>query len=203
MLSGCLNDEPAPVYYDIEGQILENGAPVENAQIHFRNHLDPGGFLEESIGDSVTISFDSVFEGIYTARLYRFRADTAFITFFRDSLGLGAQNISIPDSILSNGIYAYEVISEVQNLGSRLFMVNKSDSALIGTLPVTTSDNSGDFTIDPANLAFGRNFNFSSGFGFEVTDSLEIIVIKNGEVQINENIRVLPDEENYFEITLD
>ncbi|MAO66422.1 MAG: hypothetical protein CL666_15635 [Balneola sp.] len=203
IIGGCLGQDEVPVYYNVNGEVVENGEPVFAAQIHFRNNLEPGGFRSEVIGDSVTIGFNTTVDGVYEASIFRLQADSVLSTFFEDTLKAGRQSILIPDSLLSNGIFGYEVSSELEYLGASLFLVNKPDSALIGTLPFTTTNYAGEFTLDVRQMAIGQEFNFTGGDSFEITDSLEIIVIKDSRVRAVERVKVEPNEENYFQISLD
>lgn len=201
--SGCFNQDEIPVYNNVDGKVLENGKPVFGAHIHYRNNFAPGGFPDEVIGDSVTIRFNTAMDGVYEASLFRLEGDSILTTFFEDTLTAGRQSILIPDSLLSNGIFGYEVSSELEYLGASLFLVNKPDSALIGTLPFTSTNSDGDFTLDSRQMAIGQTFNFSDGNRFEITDSLEIIVIKDRKIRAVEKVKIEPNEDNFFQISLD
>lgn len=202
-LGGCLGQDEVPIYNNVDGKVTENGKPVFSAQIHFRNNFDPGGFRSEVIGDSVTIGFNTTTDGVYEASLFRLESDSLLTTFFEDSLTAGEQSILIPDSLLSNGIFGYEVTSEIEYLGASLFLVNKPDSLLVGTQAFTSTNFEGDFTLDSRQMALGQTFNFSDGDRFEITDSLEIIVIKNRQIRAVEKVKIEPNEDNFFEISLD
>ncbi|WP_020403603.1 hypothetical protein [Gracilimonas tropica] len=202
-VTGCFNQDTIPVYNNVDGQVLENGEPVFGARIHFRNNYDPGGFTQQAIGDSVSISFRTNIQDVYEAGLFRYSADSSFVIFFKDTLEAGQHNIQIPDSLMSNGVYGYEVFSETRYLGASLFLVNKPDSALIGTYPLTTTNFEGNFSLDAQKMALGQRFNFSDGNRFQITDSIQIIVEKDRQIRAIKSVKVKPDAENFFEITLD
>lgn len=204
MVTGCLNNsEKPPVYEDVEGMVTSNGEPVSNANIHIRNHFNPGGFIvnEDREGD-LTITLNIQNEGLYTGNLYRNGSDTVLATFFNDSLQTGQREISIPDSLLSNGIFGYEIRNTAVQVAGNLFVVSKPDSTLPESLPFTRTNTNGEFNLNIFYLSIGQSFSTANGGGFEVTDSLEIIVTDEENVLKTEKVKVEPDQTNYFEITL-
>ncbi|MBD3617110.1 MAG: hypothetical protein HUJ22_11125 [Gracilimonas sp.] len=203
LVTGCLNnsDKP-PVYEDVEGMVTSNGEPVNNASIHIRNHFNPGGFIVSGQGEEdLTISVNIQDEGLYTGNLYRNGSDTVLATFFNDSLQTGQQEISIPDSLLSNGIFGYEVRNTAVQVAGNLFVISKPDTALPESLPFTRTNANGEFNLNIHYLSIGQSFITGSG-GFEVTDSLEIIITDGENVLETEKVKVEPNQVNYFEIIL-
>jgi hypothetical protein len=201
--TGCLNTDNPKIYRDATGVVLNSaGDPVADANIHIRNHFDPGGFLPELIGDTVRISFSAPSRNLYRAAIYRHDANSFLTTFFEDTLDEGDQEIIIPDSLLSNGILGYQVSTPAGALGGSLFVVNKPDSMLIGTLPFTVTDPDGQFRLSSAYLAIGNSFNAASG-SFKITDSLQVMVIKDSVIIGKESLRLKADSQNFYEITVD
>ncbi len=203
--NGCFPDNELPNYSEIEGVVLDaNGDPIPEANIHIRNHFNPGGFrINENAGTAVTVSFDVNTEDVYTAVLFHHGADSAFAQFFEDTLQTGRHTLTIPDSLLTNGVFGYEVRSDLASLGANLFLINKPDSLLVGTRPFTQTYFRGEFTLNPDYLALGRTFNVAGSGRFDITDSLQIMVEMDGEIAHTEEVRVKPDRSNFFEITVD
>lgn len=204
-VSGCFPDDDVPVYENVEGVVLNSdGDPVVDVAMHIRNHFNPGGFrVDETSTAPITISFNVPNEDVYIASVFRHGSDTTIATFFEDTLSAGQHSITIPDSLLSNGVYGYEVRTSISQLGANLFLVNKPDSLLPKTLPFTGTSFSGRFSLNANHLALGRSFNTQGGGGFDITDSLQILIEMNDEIIHTEEVRVMPDQSNFFEITLD
>lgn len=204
LLNGCFDNEELPIYENPEGVVLLNGEPVANAEIHFRNHFNPGGF---SIGEDPRLNFSFTLnipsDGHYTGSVFRHGADTVFATFLNRNLEAGQNEIVIPDSLLSNGIIGYEIRSTVTQISTNLFLMHKPDSTLPGTIPLTKTNINGEFTLNSRYLALGQSFNTSSGGGFDITDSLKIIVIQGQNILKIQDVRIAPDQSNFLEITLD
>lgn len=204
LLTGCFKKDEPVIYEDVEGVVLSsNGDPINNAHVHIRNHFSPGGYDIEGTGASVAIPFNVSFKSVYEAVLFNHGADTLIATFFKDTLSAGQHSIIIPDSLLSNGVYGYEIRSERGPLFANLFLVNKPDSLLPASRPFTTTNIRGEFTLNSLYLALGRSFGSSSGGRFEITDSLQIIVTDTSQVLKKREIEIKPDQPNFFEITLD
>lgn len=206
ILSGCLGaaDSP-PVYFDVHGEVVTtNGVPLLDKQIHIRNHFENIGFVENrSIEDEYILRFTASTQGVYTANLFRFQAVSPFITLFEDTLSAGDQELFIADSLLTNGIYEYEILNQTNVVSSGLFLVNKPDNDLPGTIPFTKTQANGEYTLAEAQLGLSRNFNFFVGGRLELTDSLQIIISDGEKIIKKEYVKVLPEQENFFEIIVD
>lgn len=196
--------EELPVYFNVHGAVVtSDGEPVLGKQIHIRNHFRDVGFIEnESYEEDYSLRINIEIQDLYTANLFRYQARNPILAFFEDTLSVGQRELTIADSLLTNGIYAYEVVAQSSLITSGLFLVNKPDSLLPGTLPFTTTQANGEYTLNAAYLALGRTFNATGG-GFEITDSLQIIVSDNEKIIKKEYVEVLPEQENYFEIVID
>ncbi|MEX0845238.1 MAG: hypothetical protein WD022_08140 [Balneolaceae bacterium] len=204
LLSGCFDTEDIPVYEDVEGVVLLNGEPVANADIHIRNHFNPGGFsFPQDPLEDYSFIFNTPTDGQYIASLFRHGADTVYATFFDARLEFGQNEIQIPDTLLTNGIVGYQVSSPVTRLAADLFLVNKPDSTLPESLPFAKTGLNGQFLLNAAYLALGRSFRTGSGSGFEVNDSLQIIIVRDEQIIRKEEVYIAPDQSNFFEINLD
>ena len=201
--NGCFNNDEEPVYEEIEGVVLSNGEPVDKADIHIKNNFDPGGFVNEEPRDEYTVNFNAPVSRVYKISLFRHLADSIITTFFDDTLSSGPQEIIVPDSLLSNGIFGYEISTEAGVLTGNLFLVNQPDSLLPGKLPFDQTNIRGEFTLNPDELALGQSFSTSRGGGFEITDSLQIIVTQDSTVLGKQSVKVEPNQANFFEIILD
>jgi|TARA_R100000963_G_C4642729_1_gene106413 hypothetical protein len=203
-LSGCLSNADGPkIYRDATGVVLTSGGdPVADADIHIRNHFNPGGFLPELIGDTVRVNFSAPTRTLYRASIYRHDANSLLATFFEDTLESGDQELIIPDSLLSNGILGFQVSTSARVLGGSLFVVNKPDSLLVGTLPFTETSAEGEFRLNSSYLAIGSSFNASSG-SFKITDSLQIMVVQDSVITSKRAVKLKANEQNFFEITVD
>lgn len=200
IFSSCLNSETPDYYNFVDGRVLANGEPVSNADIHIRNHFNPGGFKVNE-DNTFDIEFSVALETYFVGNLYRYRADTAFATFLSDTLEQGDHRITIPDSLLSNGIYSYSMQNERGQGFSNLIVINKPDSALPGLTPFTKTNAEGEFVLNSFNLAFGHEFSSQEKGNFEITDSLQIIITRGDSIFAKERVKVEPNTENYFEIS--
>lgn len=204
LLTGCFKDDAPTTYQDVEGVVLSNGQEVANAQIHIRNHFNPGGFItgtEQSNG--FPVQFTASVPGLYTGVLFRYASEEILATFYEDTLESGQHTLIIPDSLLSNGVFGYEVKTNIGTPIINLFIVAKPDTSLPGLLPFTTTNASGEFTLDAGQAALGQTFGYSTGTGLEVNDSLQIIVTDQENVLKKVSVEVKPEQANFFEITLD
>lgn len=203
-LTGCFKNSTPDVYEDVEGVVLaSNGDPVNKAHIHIRNNFKPGGFNINESQAQIAISFNAPYESIYEGLLFHHGAQKPLLTFFRDTLQSGEHSVEIPDSLLSNGMYGYQIRSERASLYSSLFMVNKPDSLLPKSLPFALTNSQGKFTLHALHLALNRAFNSKSGGRFAITDSLQIIITDTSRVIKKQAVYVRPNQSNFFEITLD
>lgn len=202
MLTGCFENNQLPEYETVEGVVLLDGEPVRGARIHIRNHFEPGGFIVDTV-NTVTISFNGPSTTRYIGSIYHHAADSIRYTFFDDTLNSGSQTLTIPDSLLTNGIFGYEVRTEFANLAANLFLITKADTLLPGVLPFTITSFNGAFELNPDYLALGRSFNAGGSGGFKVTDSLQIIVTNDDQVLKKTTVKVRPKQSNFFEINLD
>ncbi|HET8866634.1 MAG TPA: hypothetical protein VFM80_13145 [Gracilimonas sp.] len=204
LLTGCFKSEEQPVYSNVEGVVLLNGDGVSGANVHIRSNFDPGGFITENFNENgISIEFNVQLEDLYTASLYRYGTDEILFTFFEDSLSVGVETIQISDSLLTNGLYFYQISRPSTAVAADMFIVNKPDSLLPETVPLTSTNGVGEFTLLNDYLALGRDFFTTAGGGFSITDSLQIIITNNEEILTIERVRVKPGQSNFFEITLD
>lgn len=203
ILTGCfVNNDSTPVYREAEGVVLENGEGVANADIHIRNNFNPGGFSQEPAAPKYMIDFSVRVKALYTLSLFRHGSDSVYNTFFEDTLAAGEHQIQVPDSLLTNGILGYVVRSNQDLVTTRLFLVNKPDSLLPGSLPFTTTNANGEFTLNPDYLALGRSFSSPMG-SFEVTDSLQIYVVQDSTIKAKRGVKYIPNQDNFFEIIVE
>jgi len=205
-LTGCFGpEEEIPVYFNVHGAVVTtDGEPVVGKKVHIRNHFRDLGFIEdESYEEDYSLRFNAELQTLYTANLFRYGARNPLLTFFEDTLDVGQQELTVADSLLTNGIYGYEVLTPINLVASGLFLVNKPDSLLPNTFPFTTTQANGEYTLNAAYLALGRPFNSSAGGGFELTDSLQIIISDNEKILKKKYVKVLPEQANYFEIVVD
>lgn len=202
-LTGCFfNNNSTPTYKEAEGVVLENGNGVANAEIHIRNSFDPGGFTQQPAAQNYIINFGIQVEAVYSVSLFRHGSDSVYNTFFEDTLASGEHSITVPDSLLTNGILGYEIRSNQDLLTSSLFLVNKPDSLLPGSYPFTTTNSLGEFSLNAEYLALGESFTSQTG-GFDITDSLKIYIVQDSTIQAERAVKIKPNQDNFFEIILD
>lgn len=202
LFTGCLNNSDDPVFYNnVEGTVLSGGEPLPDAHIHIRNHFEPGGFMVSEEDDEVTIDFNVPQRALFSGDLYRFGSDSSFASFLDDTLEAVEQSILIPDSLLSNGIFEYIIQNDLGQGFSGLLSINKPDSLIIDAAPYTVTNSAGEFTLRAFNMAFGRQFSSAESGSFEITDSLEIIVVTGDSIFTKQRVKVQPNEDNFFEIT--
>lgn len=202
LFTGCFRDNDPPSYQAVEGVVLSGGQPVPGAQIHILNYFDPGGFVADTL-NVVDIRFEAPNRTLYTGNMFHHAATTVRNTFLEDTLAAGPQTITIPDSLLTNGIFGYEVRTPISILTSSLFLITKPDSLLPGVTPFTVTGAGGNFELNSDYLALGRVFNTPNGASFQVGDSLQIIVTDDEQVLSVDKVQVKPNQANFFEINLD
>ncbi|MEX0719820.1 MAG: hypothetical protein WD059_04070 [Balneolaceae bacterium] len=203
--TSCINspDEPE-VYADVNGMVTENGTSVSNAHIHIKSHFEPGGFVEGELLD-IEINLEVSTPGLYSLDLFRLGSTEVFATAFSDSLTAGSQVITIPDSLLTNGVYLYQVITPTNQSFENNFLINKPDSALTQTEPYTTTNNEGEFHIDIDYLAIESELTRDNGAEqISITDSLQIIIVRDENIVAREFLQVQTNEDdNFVEISID
>lgn len=203
-LAGCLkNEEPVRYETDVEGVAMLNNQPLANADIHIDHFYVPGGFPEqEDAVDKYTIDFNLERTMELTGYIARSGAGSLLATIFDRRFETGEYSVAIPDSLLSNGIYIYEVRGPfIQNIRRALF-VQKSDSALIHARPLTTTDDNGRFIIEHEILNIGSLLSFSNG-EVEIGDSLRIMAVADSQMVIKQAVKIEPNTENFLEIGVD
>lgn len=175
---------------------------MAEADIHIRNHYKPGGFVEDE-DNQIVLEFSVPARSFYEGTLFRYNSNTAFATFLSDTLNEGDHAIAISDTLLSNGIFAYVIQNELSQGFSGLMVINKPDTALPGTVPFAQTNEEGEFILNAFQLAFGDGFTSGeNGNKFEITDSLEIIITTDDNVVTVEKVKVKPNTENFFEISV-
>ncbi|MEX0609388.1 MAG: hypothetical protein WD016_13785 [Balneolaceae bacterium] len=203
-LTTCINaPDPPQDYANVEGLVTENGSPVVDAEIHIKSHFEPGGFVEGEV-DEVEIGFTATASGVYALELYRLGSLQPFVTVFEDTLETGEQLLPIPDSLLSNGVYVYQIVTPLDQTAENNFLINKPDSALASTQPLTRTNSEGEFEISADYLAIESLFSRGQNEQFEITDSLQIIVVRDEEIVAKEFLQVgVEGEGTFVEITID
>jgi|AntRauTorcE11897_2_1112592.scaffolds.fasta_scaffold00532_11 hypothetical protein len=203
-LAACMkNDEPVRYDTDVEGVVMYNNEPLANADIHFDHYYVPGGFpKQEDAVDSYTVDFNLERTMELTGYITRFGRGSLLATLFDRRFETGEYNFAIPDSLLSNGIYIYEIRGAfIQNI-NRVLFVQKSDSALIHARPITTTDQNGRFTLNHEWLGLGSTLSFSNG-EIEIDDSLRVMVVADSQMVIKQAVKIKPNTENFLEIGID
>lgn len=201
-LSACLKDYSIPPYENIEGVVLLNEEPVEDAKIHIRHIFDPGGVFINDL-EQITLDIQIQSSGEYVGNLFRYGENEPFVTFFEGRLPAGINTFPLPDSVLSNGIIGYEVSGNYGPASAGLLTVSRPDSSIPAMIPFTKTDESGSFILESVNLPFRESFSRTSGRNLEITDSLDIIITNNEEILKIERVKVEPEQANFFEIKLD
>lgn len=200
-LSACLKDYSTPNYEDIEGVVLLNDEPVKGANIHIRHKFDPGGYLINNV-EEMSLNIQVQSSGEYLGNFFRYGSNEPFITFFEGQLSAGTNKISIPDSLLSNGIIGYEITGNLGPVSASLLTVSRPDNLIPTMIPYTKTDNSGSFMLEAVDLPFGESFNRSNGSNLEVTDSLEVIVTNDEQILKIQKVKIEPEQANFIEIIL-
>lgn len=204
LLNGCFDSNQPDVYENVNGTVTLNGEPISGAKIYIRNNFDPGGYnLPFAEREEFTFEFNIPEQDTYIGVLFRHGADTAFTKFFDGELNAGVNSLTIPDEDLSNGVISYLIGNQDYRVSSGLFVVNRPDSILLRTIPFTETDSSGNFSLNSLYLAFGQTFQTGAGGRFTVTDSLQIIIANKQEILSKDQVKVQPNQSNYFEIDLD
>ncbi|MDR9417554.1 hypothetical protein [Gracilimonas sp.] len=201
-LSACLKDYSIPNFEDIEGVVLLNEEPVGNANIHVRHVFDPGGLLINNL-EQISLDIQVQTSGEYVGNLFRYGENDPFSTFLDGRLSRGVNKISIPDSLLSNGIIGYEVSGDFGPISAGLLTMSRPDSLIPSMIPFTTTDESGAFVLESINLPFRESFSRSNGRNLVISDSLDIIVANEEEILKILRVKVEPKQANFFEINLD
>lgn len=205
MLSACYKEEEGDsltLYADIQGVVSQNDLPVQGAEIHIKNQFSPGGFEKgNSIGIGITIPVNANITGNYELNLYRFGTEEVFLTLLDEELEPGTHNILAPDSMLTNGTYIFVLEMPFNQTYQSSFLINKPDSTLPGTLPLATTNANGAFDLEADFLAIGQSFR-NGNYLFDITDSLQIIVVLGDSIITREYIKV-GKSSNFVDINID
>lgn len=205
IFSACYKEEEsdAPsLYADIQGIVSLNDLPVQGAEIHIKNQFSPGGFEDgNSIGKGITLPFSAGSTGNYEVNLYRFGTEEVFMNLLDEQLEPGNHSVLAPDSMLTNGTYIYVINAPFNQSYQSSFLINKPDSTLPGTLALVTTNTDGTFSIEADFLAIGQSFRNGNLF-FDITDSLQIIVVLGDSIATREYIKV-GKSSNFVDIDLD
>lgn len=203
ILSGCFPDQEEAIYNDVEGVVLQNNTPVPNAEIHIRNHFKSIGFVQNPFYEDYTFTFNALVEGQYTVSVYRFGSEDPFETILQDTLPVGRKEFTIADSLLTNGLYAFEIESPGGQTAGNLFLVNKPDSLLPSTWAIASTNSEGEFTLESSYLYLGNSLRTNFAGLLQVTDSLQIYAVIDSTIEAKKSVRIKPNQANFFEIILD
>lgn len=179
--------------------VLEGEEPVSGIDIHIRSNMKPGGFMQGEHRD-VEIELNVSTSGVYLVDVYRLGSDQ-LVASVSDTLESGTQTLTIPDTLLTNGVYVYTLTTPLDEVGESNFLINKPDSALIYSDPLTTSNSAGEFEIDADYLAIDALFTRGEE-QFEITDSLQVIAVRDSTIAGKGFIQV-GEGDNFVEISID
>lgn len=203
ILTGCLNDSQPDIYRPVQGVVVDENGPVQGAEIHIKNFYTPDDvFAPQNVDEGYEFSFNSTSSGEFNGNLYRYRADSLLSNFYTAELDSGEHTVTIPAELLSNGIYVFEIVTPGGDSPYQLLFTSKSDSLLNQSEPMTTTNADGEFFINPNMLAFGLDFLTSDNSEFVVSDSLEFNIVVDSVLVKTRKVRVPPNQDNFFEISL-
>ncbi|MDZ7805840.1 MAG: hypothetical protein U5K71_01845 [Gracilimonas sp.] len=203
-VTGCLNDSQPAYYSVVQGVVVDGSGPVQGAEIHVENFYKPNDiFTPEDVDEGFDISFNSSSTGEFEGNLYRYRSDSLLSNFFMAELDSGEHVVTIPAELLSDGIYVYEIVTPNNESFTRLLFTEKTDSLLYKSAPFTTSNADGEFFINPNMLAFGADFVTADNSEFVVTDSIAFKIVVDSMLVETRKVKVRPNQENFFEFSLD
>jgi hypothetical protein len=204
MVTGCLNNTQPKFYNAVQGVVVDSDGPVQGAEIHVQNFYTPDDiFSPQNVDEGFEISFNSSSTGEFKGNLYRFRSDSLLSNFFTAELDSGEHVVTIPAELLSDGIYVYEIITPSNDSFTRLLFTDKTDSLLYRSEPFTTTNADGEFLINPNMLAFGADFVTADNSEFVVTDSIAFKIVVDSVLVETRKVKVRPNQENFFEFSLD
>jgi hypothetical protein len=187
----------------VEGVVVDENGPVQGAEIHIQNFYTPDDvFSPKNVDEGYEFSFNSSSSGEFKGNLYRYRADSLLSNFYTAELDSGEHTVTIPAELLSNGIYVFEIVTPGGDSPYQLLFASKSDSLLYRSEPMTRTNADGEFFINPNMLAFGSDFLTSDNSEFVISDSLEFNIVVDSVLVKTQKVRVPPNQDNFFEISL-
>lgn len=189
LLSAC-GEKNTLQFGEIRGFVTDtSGEPVNNLSVHIKHHLIPGGFVESSGSGQVRFEFNVTEKGDFLIELFRYASNKPLAVLFEGELPQGRHSIGIADSLLSNGAFRYSINATSQQ-STRYFFVNKPDTALPTTVPITETDTEGKFIIDTRSLPLGEILQGPDINNVQVGDSLRLILTEQDSVLSTKSIQV-------------
>jgi len=185
----------------IDGRVIgRDGGPVEGAEIHLIYNL---GTIVSKRAPNIIISFDVPSAGKVLFQTKHFWTNDIVEIPINNILPVGVHTVVLTDSLYTNGIYLYDIVTETSE-EQRRFLKSVSPEELIYSKPRRITDNTGTFEIDINELGIGEVFRVQNettvGTEFRISSLFKIIAIKNGEVIAQKTLEI--DEDKGNELTL-
>ncbi len=198
---GCSKDEARI----IDGQVVsQNGDPIEGADIHFVPSITTNLKLKPSTLINYTIS-EAGNVRLETFAKWRGELIEVLVDAYHSG---GSYTAILTEGAYTNRLYEYRISqSRGEDVIVGEFFLAAPAEELIGSNPITTSDQSGRFELDIGELAIGKEFNITSEESSDriaetrVTNQVEFIAIKEGEIIARVVKEVNEDKNNSVTLT--
>ncbi len=188
----------------IVGQLVtEQGKTVSDAHIHFIPNL----VSHSKKMPSTSIGYSLPIQSFVTLKTYSQWKNELIETLVNETISAGSHTVSLSESFYTNRLYEYRLEVSRSSLDTTIvkeIMSIKPAEALIGVEPITKTNNNGRFEIEIGELAIGKTFDLTSTNNFKetvrISDNIELIAIKDGEIISRKYIEV--DEESLNSVVL-
>ncbi len=195
ILFSCSNDgnplSPTNNERVIYGKVINGqGNPLDSVKVHYIPALiDTGLSKINFINPNATtiIKFSIPEQSLVTIVLLTHSLrDTVFYILKDELLQAGNHSVVVNTDSITNGVYDY-VIKFREITIEKSLLILKSEDELVNSIPLTTTDSEGKFTLDYNSLAIG--------YGFDVTSEVSPDIV--GYKIISDTIKLVLIRENY------
>ena len=156
---------------------------------------------------STSIGYSLPIQSFVTLKTYSQWKNELIETLVNETKSAGSHTVSLSESLYTNRLYEYRLEVSRSTLDTMIvkeIMFIKPAEALIGVKPITKTNNNGRFEIEIGELAIGKTFDLTSTNDFKetvrISDNIELIAIKDGEIISRKYIEV--DEESLNSVVL-
>ncbi|MBO6793479.1 MAG: hypothetical protein JJ895_06180 [Balneolaceae bacterium] len=195
----CSNDEPLIV----EGQVVsKTGEPISDADIHFVPTIK-SEFKQKT---STAINYSLPKAGDVRLDMFAKWRGELIETLVNTYQGAGTYSVQTTDSLYTNRLYEYRLTLSDTTMVKEMFL-SASAEELIGNNPLTKTDRSGRFEIEIGEFAIGKKFIVTTESNPEnltelrVTNSVEIVAIKDGVIIARKELEVDEDRKNRIKLS--
>lgn len=182
------------------GKVVDSlGNPIAGAKVHYiprlvNTNLQSSAIYSPNVPNRIEFSLES--QSRVTLFLLNYGThDTIFYLINNKILNAGHYSIGFNSDTLTNGIYEYILKCDALTLNKTILII-KDTSNLISTIPLTISDNEGNFKLTYKQLGIGKVFGIKGEgtpeiIGYKaISDTIDIFIVKENYGNCMETIKL-------------